>query len=155
MHPRLLAIAHSSTTHYWFPGHLARSSLSNPEEVIVTASNKADTPAVTQGNITEYLISRNAGRSWEHLLQNGPPEYANAGRAHEPGIFIGPDQTGQDMMVVVGGEGFADPAAPANRSSGGGGFIIPAATLSGSSGAVTDTYNLTMQVRLDSRLTHF
>ena len=40
-------------------------------------------------------------------------------------------------------EGFADPMAPANRSSGGGSFIIPAATLSGS-GAVMGTYNLTM-----------
>jgi sialidase-1 len=137
-------VGSSSATHYWFPAHLARSSLSNPEEIIVTAQNRGDSAAVVQGNITEFLISKDAGKSWGHLRQNGPPEYAAVGRAHEQGAFIGPDQTGQDGMVVVGLEGFADPAAPANRSSGGGSFIIPAATLSGS-GAVTDTYNLTME----------
>ena len=135
----------STTTHYWFPGHLARSSLGNPEEIIVSAQNCDDTPAVKQGNVTEFLVSQNGGRSWRPLLENGPPEYANVGRAHEDGVFIGPDQTGlQDGMVVVGLEGFADPTAPANSSSGGGRFFIPAATLSGS-GAVTDTYNLTME----------
>eukprot|EP01047_Picozoa_sp_COSAG01_P059360 COSAG01_NODE_7114_length_3344_cov_4.114946_3_plen_459_part_00 len=134
----------SATTHYWFPAHLSRSSLSNPDEIIVTAQNRGDSAVPTQGNITEFLVSKNAGRSWQHLLQNGPPQYAKVGRAHEQGAFIGPDQTGHEGVVVVGLEGFADPRAPANRSSGGGRFFIPAATLSGS-GAVTDLFNLTME----------
>lgn len=136
-------VGSSSTTHYWFPAHLARSSLSNPQELVVTAQNRGDAATVAAGNITEFLISKNGGQSWSHLLQDGPPEYAHAGRAHEQGTLVGPDQTGQDGLVVVGLEGWADPAAPANASGGGGRFTIPAATLS-SNGSVLSRTNMTM-----------
>jgi hypothetical protein len=64
-------------------------------------------------NITDFLVSKNGGQSWSHLLQDGPPEYAHTGRAHEHGAFVGRAQTGQDGLVVVGMEGWRDPVAPA------------------------------------------
>ena len=39
------------------------------------------------GNITEFLLSPDGGRSWKHLLKDGPPERAAPGRAHEQGAF--------------------------------------------------------------------
>ena len=92
-----MLVGASATTHYWFPGHLARSSLGNPEEIIVSAQNCDDTPAVKQGNVTEFLVSQIGDRSWRPLLENGPPEYANVGRAHEDGLHRPrPDWAGRD-----------------------------------------------------------
>ena len=126
-----------------FPAHLARSSLKRPEELIVTAQNRGDAATVVSGNITEFLLSPDGGRSWKHLMQDGPPERAAPGRAHEQGAFIGPDETGRDGMVIVGLEGFAKSGAQnATNPTGGGGFAIPAATIV--DGAVASTFNLSM-----------
>ena len=109
----------------------------------MTAQNRGDSGATANGNITEFLKSVDGGRSWQHLMQDGPPEFAAVGRAHEQGAFVGPDQTGKEGMVVVGLEGFAKAGAEnATNPAGGGGFFIPAATIA--NGAVSSTFNLSM-----------
>lgn len=94
------------------------------------------------GNITEFLTSPDGGRSWKHLMQDGPPAVAAPGRAHEQGAFVGPEQTGHEGMAIVGLEGFPESGAQNVTSPGGGGFTIPAATIV--NGSVNNTYNLSM-----------